>query len=145
MARCTAMWRVAGDTDAPLRRISHGSPRVEPTLASQQLPSSQGELSEWDGSTLQWKLTLWPKSTAMILPVTENGGWITRNIYQADDLQGVEKPAHCGTLRKNSDLRFTACALEHTAKNLCTVPSSANTTPQASTLLLRPVPSSMAS
>lgn len=74
MARCTAMWRVAGDTDAPLRRISHGSPRVEPTLASQQLPSSQGELSEWDDSTLQWKLTLWPKSTAMILPVTENGG-----------------------------------------------------------------------
>lgn len=46
----------------------------EPTLASQQLVSSQGKVFEWDCSTLEWKLTLWPKSTVVILRVTENGG-----------------------------------------------------------------------
>lgn len=59
----------------------------------------------------------------MILPVTENGGWMTRNIYQAalcrqslapDDLQGVEKPAHCGTLREKLRLEIhSLCTRTH--------------------------------
>lgn len=133
----------------------------EPMPEGQQFVSSQGESPrDWDGMGLA-RLAMDACITAKIHhnDITGLSKWGSRLPETPPKWLFADRVAehwHWGTpgcgksstdqhTQETFRLEIRRVCREHSAKSICILPSSANTPPHASTLLLTPVPSSVAS